>query len=88
MPKCIECNQKIKYKWLLFSSLNNTYTCNNCGAKYKWNSYRTTLTLVLCVSFIPLLVLSNLLGISCVIIFYIPIGLLFLALMPGQYTKQ
>ena len=89
MPSCEECKQNISITWLLFSTLNNVYSCRKCGSKYKWNSFRTKLTFIVGISAVPFLMLTISGGVPAAVslfIFFV-IAILVMAFTPGQFSK-
>ena len=89
MPASKECKQNISVTWLLFSTLNNIYSCRKCGAKYKWNSFRTKLTLIMAISVVPFLMLSISGGVPVAVSLFIFFVIAFLVMIftPGQFSK-
>lgn len=89
MPGCAECGQKISLKWLVFSSLNNVYSCEQCGTKYKWGTLRTILIFVLAILFVPYMILLGGFDIlfALRLLVYFCAVVLVMIFVPGQYSK-
>ena len=89
MPVCNECKQNISVTWLLFSTLNNVYSCRKCGTKYKWNSFRAKLTFIVEISAVPFLMLTISGGVPAAVslLMFFVIAFLVMVFTPGQFSK-
>ena len=85
--RCLKCEKRISFAWLLFSRYSTKYRCSNCKTAYAWNARRHIVGGVVgglsgMLPFIFFLIFNSF---SMGILLTIGVDIMILFMVPGQY---